>query len=113
MRNLAREIQHAIRLHWKDSRYAAMIVLTLAVSIGANTAVFTVVHSVLLQPLPIPRADDLMLFTVLPNRRLASLKPGGKRVESFDRAFPVFGRWVSPEGRADTPETTSRYGTRR
>ncbi len=56
---------------WKDTRYAArtlaknrtfslMAILALALGIGANTAIFTVVNAVLLQPLPYPKPAQLM-----------------------------------------------------
>lgn len=41
-----------IRAILKDWRFAATVILTLTVCIGANTALFTIVNSVLLQPLP-------------------------------------------------------------
>lgn len=53
----------AIRGILKDWRYTAMVVLTLTVSIGANTALFTIVNSVLLEPLPFPRADRILLMS--------------------------------------------------
>lgn len=57
------DLRYGLRLSRLNWRYAAMVVLTLAVCVGANTAVFTVVHSVLLQPLPVPGADDIVLMS--------------------------------------------------
>lgn len=51
-----------IRAILKDWRFAAMVVLTLTVCIGANTALFSIVNSVLLQPLPVPEADRILLM---------------------------------------------------
>src|SRR5579863_1652561 len=56
-----REIKYAFRSLGKDKGYAAAVVLTLAVCIGANTATFAIVNSVLLRPLPAPEADRIML----------------------------------------------------
>ena len=48
-----------VRRLWKSRGFAATVLLTLAIGIGANTAVFTVVNSVLLKPLPYPNSDRL------------------------------------------------------
>jgi len=59
---LTGDLKFAARSVIKDWRFAAMVVLTLAVCIGANTALFTIVNSVLLQPLPVPEADRILLM---------------------------------------------------
>ena len=41
--------------------FAAVVIITLAISIGANTAIFTIVNSVLLRPLPYPESEKLMI----------------------------------------------------
>ena len=60
MDTLLQDLKFAIRLLFKDRAFAATTLLTLAVCIGANTAIFTVVRSVLLRPLPYPEADRLV-----------------------------------------------------
>jgi predicted permease len=47
----------------KDWRVASMVILTLAVCIGANTALFTIVNSVLLEPLPVPEANRILVMS--------------------------------------------------
>jgi predicted permease len=54
------DIRFGLRLLWKDRGFAATSVLTLALCIGANAAIFAVVNSVLLQPLPVPHAEQLV-----------------------------------------------------
>ena len=54
------DIRFAARLLWKDRGFAATAIITLAVCIGANAAIFAVVNSVLLQPLPVPHAEQLV-----------------------------------------------------
>jgi putative ABC transport system permease protein len=57
---LLRDIRHAIVLLCRDRRFAATAVITLALGIGATTAVFSVVYGVLLRPLPYPESDRLV-----------------------------------------------------
>ena len=54
------DLRFAARLLWKDRGFATTAVVTLAVCIGANAAIFAVVNSVLLQPLPLPHAEQLV-----------------------------------------------------
>ncbi|MBV8846007.1 MAG: ABC transporter permease [Bryobacterales bacterium] len=52
-------MRHAARGLRRNSVFTATALLTLAIGIGANTAVFSVVHSILIKPLPYPGADRL------------------------------------------------------
>ena len=57
---MIRDIQFGLKMLWKDRGYALTAILTLGVCIGANTATFTIVHSVLLKPLPVPDSDRIL-----------------------------------------------------
>ena len=57
MDRLRQDVLYALRVLAKDRAYSMAVILTLAVCLGANTAIFTVVRSVLLRPLPYPQAD--------------------------------------------------------
>ncbi len=59
------DIRFGLRLLWKDRGYALTTVLTLAICLGANTAVFTIVDSVLLKPLPVPDSNRILLMSNL------------------------------------------------
>jgi predicted permease len=55
------DIRVGLRLLWKDKAFTITTALTLALCIGANTALFSVVHNVLLRPLPVPEPERILL----------------------------------------------------
>src|SRR4051812_45263985 len=57
------DIRVGLRLLWKDKAFTFTAALTLAMCIGANTALFSVVHNVLLRPLPVPDSERIMLMS--------------------------------------------------
>ncbi len=63
MSDLLRDVKHAIRRLRKSPGFTAVAVLTLALSISATSAIFTVVDAVILQPLPYRSADRLVRVT--------------------------------------------------
>ena len=57
-------MKHAFRTLWKDRGFTAMAVLSLAIGIGANTAIFSLVNGVLLRPLDFPDPQRLVAISI-------------------------------------------------
>lgn len=62
METLVQDVRFAARMLLKNPLVASVAVITLAVGIGANTAIFSTLNSFLLRPLPVANADRLMLI---------------------------------------------------
>lgn len=58
--NLSQDFRYGFRMLWKNRVYAVVSLITLAVGIGASTAIFSVVNGVLLRPLPYPKPEQIV-----------------------------------------------------
>ena len=62
LESLVQDVKFGAKLLIKDKGFSLTALFTLALSIGANAAIFTVIHSVLLRPLPFPGPDQLVVM---------------------------------------------------
>jgi putative ABC transport system permease protein len=86
---LFRNISYAVRTLTRTPTFTATVVLTLALGMGANSAVFSAIDTVLLRPLPFPDGDRLVLIT---HKREGSGATGvaPTRVEDWQRLNSTF-----------------------
>lgn len=77
MDRLLQDARFATRLLWKDRGFTLTTVATLALCVAANTAIFAIVHSVLLKPLPFPEAERIAtIFNSYPGAGIARASNG-------------------------------------
>src|SRR3954468_19139417 len=90
------DLRHAIRLLLKSPGFSVLIVIVLALGIGANTAIFSIVNGVLLKPLPFADAGRLVALAIT------------VRGEPHDSAYPDVLDW---RAQAKTVDHLSAYAT--
>ncbi|MEZ5402521.1 MAG: ABC transporter permease [Bryobacteraceae bacterium] len=62
MDTFLQDLRHSLRMFWQSRAFTAAAVLALALGIGANTAIFSLVNTILLKPPPFPEAGRIVFF---------------------------------------------------
>jgi predicted permease len=107
---LLRDVRYAFRSLRRSPGFALTVMLTLALGIGANSAVFSALDAVLLRPLPFPDADRLMqLRQILDNSSESNIAP--LRLEDWERLNDTFTA-VSGYYTEDISETSGEFAER-
>ena len=113
--DLGRDVRHAARALWRSPGFAATVVLALALGIGANTTMFSIVYGMLIRPLPYPGGERIVRVgqepRQMPGAPVSLSAPAMAQVqeaaESFEQLAAYGGftfEWTSPDG-------TGRRGT--
>jgi predicted permease len=100
MTGLAQDIRYALRQVHKSPGFAIVTVVTLALGIGANTAIFSVVNGVLLNPLPFPHASRIVsMFEATPNFAKGSISyPNFLDWQRDNRSFEAMAAYRGTDG---------------
>src|SRR5713101_7506249 len=112
MNGLVQDLRYAVRQLWRSPGFIAVAVLTLALGIGATTAIFSVVYGVLLRPLPYRDSNRIMAVFEVNSKggwsRLADLNFDDFRDQS--RSFQALAKYndyvVSVSGASQPTRTT-------
>src|SRR5687767_5340457 len=86
---VARDIGYAFRLLWRSPGFAAAAILTLALGIGANTAVFSLADATLIRPVRVERPEALVAFKWAAS--LPDYREWAARTDLFDGAAAAGG----------------------
>jgi putative ABC transport system permease protein len=82
LETLIQDVRYGLRMLRKSPGFTSLAVLTLALGIGANTAIFSIVNAVFLRPLPFPHADRIYVVDRVGN------PIGGASI-----SFPIYAAW--------------------
>src|SRR6266545_2599760 len=112
MDSLVRDVRHAIRNLSRSPGFALVTVFTLALGIGANTAIFSVVNAVILRPLGYPRPERLVYissqFPALGFDQFWISPPEFVELQERTKSFSAVGAFTTGQANLTTPDRPRR-----
>jgi len=107
LENFLRDVSFSARLLRKSSGFTAVAVLTLALGVGANTAIFSLINGLMLRPLPVPHAEQLAVLRMEeggPQSSYSFITPFFRSLEGrhevFSEVFAYNGDTLQVRGRS-------------
>jgi len=92
LESFMQDVRYGIRMIGRNPGFSGLVILTLALGIGANTAIFSVVYGVLLRPLPYARGNDLVVLHQYANKlSLANVPFSVKELEDYRQSRTLSG----------------------
>ena len=111
METLLADVKYAVRVLARTPGFTLVVVLTLALGIGANSVVFSAMNAILWQPLGFPDADRLVSVNQsIPNAPVSNTAP--VRIEEWNEQSTAFAAITTPK-KASSVSRTARPLSRR
>ena len=99
MGSLGQDIKYGLRMLGRNPGFATMAILILALGIGANTAIFSVLNAFMLRPLPYDKAEELVsIYENEPNQHIDRFGAAGPKYLDWRKENTVFQEMVRGGG---------------
>jgi predicted permease len=108
MQTLWQDLRHGVRMLKKNPGFTAVAVLTLAVAIGANAVVFSVINGLILRPLNVPQAQSLYIIERASDKDSSQSYPNYLDLRDRNRSFDGLAAYNISQAALDTGKNPSR-----